>query len=57
MEQRRGNEMAKSILDYSRSPDTNSSAAINPILNVTSFTNEGGKIDYPWYWSSTTHAA
>ena len=47
----------QSILDYSRSPDTTNSAAIDPIFNATSFTNEGGQIDWPWYWSSTTHAA
>jgi hypothetical protein len=47
----------QSILDYSRSPDATNSAAINPIFNATSFTNEGGQADWPWYWTSTTHAA
>lgn len=47
----------QSILDYSRSPTTTQSAAINPIFNATAFTNEGGQIDWPWYWASTTHAA
>lgn len=47
----------QSIVDYSRSPDTTSSAAIAPVFNATAFTNEGGKTDWPWYWASTTHAA
>lgn len=45
----------QSLLDYSRSPDSTSSAAIDPIFNITEITNEGGDIDYPWFWSSTTH--
>jgi hypothetical protein len=45
-----------SIMDYSRAPDVTGSAAINAIFNVTSFTNEAGKTDYPWYWTGTTHA-
>lgn len=46
----------QSILDYTRSPDTSSSAAIDPIFNTTSFTNEEGETDWQSYWSSTTHA-
>jgi len=46
----------QSILDYSRSPDTTDSAAIDPLFNATSFTNEAGQNDYAFYWSSTTHA-
>jgi hypothetical protein len=46
----------QSILDYSRSPNTTGSAAINAIFNATAITNEAGVADYPWYWSSTTHA-
>ncbi len=46
----------QSILDYTRSPDTTSSAAIDPVYNVTSITNEEGVADYPYYWCSTTHA-
>ncbi|WP_309380130.1 DUF1566 domain-containing protein [Cerasicoccus frondis] len=45
----------QSILDYSRSPDTTSSAAIDPVFNCTSILNEDYAVDYPWYWSSTTH--
>ena len=46
----------QSIVDYTRSPDTTDSAAINPLFNVTTITNEADQIDYPAYWSSTTHA-
>ena len=44
-----------SIVDYSRSPDTSNSAAIDPIFGVSSITNEAGQPDYPGFWSSTTH--
>jgi hypothetical protein len=47
---------SQSILDYTRSPDTTNSAAIDPVFSATSFTNEGGQTDWPWYWTSTTHA-
>jgi hypothetical protein len=46
----------QSIVDYNRSPDSSHSAAVNPLFECTQITNEGGKIDYPFYWSSTTHA-
>ena len=46
----------QSIVDYSRSPDTTNSAAIDPIFNTSSITNEAGQVDYPFFWSSTTHA-
>ncbi|MBP1673460.1 MAG: hypothetical protein H6Q25_1275 [Bacteroidetes bacterium] len=47
----------QSIVDYTRSPQTSSYAAINSLFNCTSITNEAGEIDYPFYWSSTTHAS
>lgn len=43
-----------SIVDYSRSPETSNSAAINPLFNCTQIINEAGSLDYPYYWSSTT---
>jgi hypothetical protein len=46
----------QSIVDYSRSPDTSNSAAIDLIFNISSITNEAGQVDYPAFWSSTTHA-
>ena len=45
----------QSIVDYSRSPDTTASAAIDPLFKVSSITNEAGEVDTPFYWSSTTH--
>jgi hypothetical protein len=47
----------QSMVDYTRSPATTGSAAINPIFNCTQITNEGGAADYPWYWSSTTFSS
>ena len=47
----------QSIVDYSRSPDTTSSAAIDPVFNCTSITNEAGQADYPYYWTGTTHVS
>ena len=45
----------QSIVDYTRSPDTTSSAAIDPLFTCTGITNEAGKADFPFYWTSTTH--
>ena len=45
----------QSLLDYTRSPSTTSSAAIDPLFSATSITNMAGELDYPWYWSGTTH--
>ncbi len=45
----------QSIVDYARSPDTSHSPAIASVFNCTTFTNESGQADYPFYWSATTH--
>lgn len=45
----------QSILDYSRSPSTTNSAAIDPLFECTVIPDEGGDSDYPFYWSGTTH--
>lgn len=45
----------QSIVDYTRSPATSNSAAIDPVFNVTKITDEGGGTDYPFYWTGTTH--
>jgi hypothetical protein len=45
----------QSIIDYTRSPDTSDSAAINPIFDATEINNEGGEKDYGHYWTSSTH--
>ena len=46
----------QSIVDYTRSPGTTNSAAIDPLFDCTQITNEAGEDDYGFYWSSTTHA-
>lgn len=46
----------ESIVDYTKSPDTTSSPAIDDIFNSTSIINEEGDKDWGYYWSSTTHA-
>jgi len=46
----------QSIVDYSRAPDKTNSASINPIFNCSEIIDESGKPNYPFYWSSTTHA-
>jgi hypothetical protein len=47
----------QSIVDYTRCPDATSSAAIDPVFKVSTIRDEGGKKDYPFYWTSTTHAS
>lgn len=44
------------IVNYTRSPDTTNSAALDPIFKISEITNEAGQPDYPFHWSSTTHA-
>jgi len=46
----------QSILDYTRSPDTTGTAAIDPVFSCTAIINEAGAVDYPFYWTGTTHA-
>lgn len=43
------------IVDYTRSPDTTSSAAIDESFSITSISDGSGNVDYPFFWSSTTH--
>jgi len=47
----------QSIVDYTRSPDTTSSAAISDVFACTQITNEAGQPDYPCYWTGTTHSS
>ena len=46
----------QSIVDYTRSPSTSNSPAIDPVFNCTEITNEAGEVDYAAYWSNTTHS-
>jgi hypothetical protein len=43
------------IIDYTRSPDTTDSAALDSIFEISEITNELGEEDYPYFWSGTTH--
>ncbi|MBK1647657.1 DUF1566 domain-containing protein [Rhabdochromatium marinum] len=45
-----------SLVDYTQAPAVTATPAIDTIFQVTPITNEGGQLDYPWYWTSTTHA-
>ena len=45
----------QSIVDYTRAPDVTDSATIDPVFNTTQLINLAGNIDYPFYWSGTTH--
>jgi hypothetical protein len=45
----------QSIIDYTRSPDTTGSAAINPVFDATEIRNEGGEKDFGHYWTSSSH--
>ncbi|MCB0154134.1 MAG: DUF1566 domain-containing protein [Anaerolineae bacterium] len=45
----------QSLLDYDQAPDATNSAAIDPVFNISQITNEAGQVDYPWFWTSTTH--
>lgn len=45
----------QSLVDYARAPGATNSAAIDPLFNMTQITNEGGQVDYPGFWTGTTH--
>ncbi|EPR68176.1 hypothetical protein ADICYQ_2896 [Cyclobacterium qasimii M12-11B] len=46
----------QSIVDYTRSPQTTHSAAINPVFEATQIKDpDGNPGQYPFYWTSTTH--
>jgi hypothetical protein len=45
----------QTIVDYTRSPTTTRSAAIDPVFTVTAIIDGGGSTNYPYFWSATTH--
>lgn len=47
----------QSIVDYTRSPVTTASAALDPVFRSTAIADEDGTADFPWYWTGTTHAS
>lgn len=48
----------QSLVDYKRSPYATNTANVGPAINTlfscTSILNDGGKADYPYYWTSTS---
>jgi hypothetical protein len=46
----------QSIVDYTRSLQTTNSPAIDPVFECSSILDEGGEVNYPFYWTNTTHA-
>ncbi len=46
----------QSLVDYSRSPQTSNSAAIDPLFETSTIIDEGGELNYPFFWTGTTHA-
>jgi hypothetical protein len=44
------------IVNYTRSPDTTDSPAIDPVFESTPITNDADQDDFGWVWSSTTHS-
>ena len=46
----------QSIVDYTRSPQTTNSPAIDPIFETTEITDpDGNSGHYPFFWTGTTH--
>ena len=46
----------QSIVDYSKSPQTSGTSAIDAVFNTTEIVDpEGNQGQYPFFWTSTTH--
>ncbi len=45
----------QSIVDYTRSPQTTNSPAINPLFECSEITDPNGNKNYPFYWTGTSH--
>ena len=45
----------QSIVDYTRSPKSTNSPAIDSIFHCTQIIDEAGYTNWPWYWTSATH--
>jgi hypothetical protein len=45
----------QSIVDYTRSPDTTDSPALDPVFDSTSILDEEGDVDWAHYWTNTSH--
>ncbi len=47
----------QTLVDYTRSPATTGTAAIDPVFETSAILAEGGQPDFPFFWTSTTHAS
>jgi hypothetical protein len=45
----------QSIVDYSRQTEATGSPAIDPVFDITAIENEAGEVDYPFFWTGTSH--
>lgn len=45
----------QAMVDYTRSPDTTQSPAIDPVFSTSSIIDGYGQVNYPYYWTGTTH--
>ena len=45
----------QSIVDYTRSPQTTGTAAINPVFKISEIRDPQGKKQFPYFWTGTTH--
>jgi len=45
----------QSIVDYTRSPQTTNTAAIEPVFKISEIENPEGEKDYPYFWTGTSH--
>ena len=45
----------QSIVDYTRSPQATGSPAIDPVFSTSAITDEGDGVNYPCYWTGTSH--
>ena len=45
----------QSTVDYTRSPKTTNSPAINPLFKCSEITDPNGNKNYPFYWTGTSH--
>ncbi len=45
----------QSIVDYSKAPDITGTPAIDSLFSTSSILDPEGDVDYPMFWTSTTH--
>jgi len=45
----------QSIVDYTRCKSFTNSGAIDPVFNISAITDEGGNLNWPFFWANTTH--